>query len=65
MSKVVLGVLFAAIILIALAIQFQVLFVASSSGLVMVVALIYSYTVTKRDNEGASGGFDDRMGNAA
>ena len=39
MSKIVVGVLFAALVLIALAVAFDVMFVAGGSGVVMVVAL--------------------------
>ena len=52
MSKVSIGILFAAIALIALAMLFDVLFVAGGSGVVLVVALVYSYVVARRENEG-------------
>ncbi|MEL7317461.1 MAG: hypothetical protein AAFN04_02345 [Pseudomonadota bacterium] len=51
MSKVTLGILFCAIALIALAMLFDVLFVAGGSGVVLVVALAYSYVVAKRETE--------------
>lgn len=49
MSKITLGVLCAAIVLIVLATYFNVLFIARSSGVVMVVALVYSYVVHQRE----------------
>lgn len=52
MSKVIVGVLFAALVLIALAVTFDVMFVAGGSGVVMVVALAYSYIVHTRELEG-------------
>ena len=51
MSKIVVGVLFAALVLIALAVAFDVMFVAGGSGVVMVVALVYSYIVHTRELE--------------
>lgn len=51
MSKVSIGILFAAIALIAFAMLFDVMFVAGGSGVVLVVALAYSYVVAKRETE--------------
>ncbi|NQX94966.1 MAG: hypothetical protein HRT64_08630 [Erythrobacter sp.] len=55
MSKFTLGILLAAAVLIVLATYFNVLFVAGGSGVVMVVALAYSYVVARREvaKEGA------------
>lgn len=49
MSKVSIGILFAAIALIILAVAFNVTFVAGGSGVVLVVSLAYSYVVAKRE----------------
>ena len=49
MSKITLVALFASIALIVLGMVFNVVFVASSSGAVMVIALIYAYVVSRRE----------------
>lgn len=51
MSKVTLGILCAAVALIVLATLFNVMFVAGGSGIVIVVALAYSYVVARREDE--------------
>lgn len=51
MSKITLVALYAAIALIALAMYFNVLFFAKSSGAVLVIALVYSYVVSRREVE--------------
>ncbi|MEM7700452.1 MAG: hypothetical protein AAF251_00800 [Pseudomonadota bacterium] len=51
MSKVSIGILFAAIALIAFAMLFDVMFVAGGSGVVLVVGLAYSYVVAKRESK--------------
>lgn len=51
MSNITIGILFSAAALIVLATLFNVLFVASGSGVVIMVALAYSYVVSKREEE--------------
>ena len=51
MSKITLAALFGAIALIALAIIFEVSFMAGTSGVLFIAALVYSYHVAKRDVE--------------
>ncbi|MEM7688262.1 MAG: hypothetical protein AAF291_04505 [Pseudomonadota bacterium] len=55
MSKTVLGVLCAAIALILVSTYFNVLFVAQGSGVVLVVALVYSYVVARREEDPSFG----------
>ena len=54
MSKVSVGILFAAVGLITLGTYFNVPFVAGGSGVVLVVGLCYSYVVAKREMERVS-----------
>ena len=49
MSKVSIGILFAAIALIIVATYLEVAFVAGGSGVVLVVALCYSFVVARRE----------------
>ena len=49
MSKVSIGILFTAIALVIVATYFEVAFVAGGSGVVIVVALCYSYVVARRE----------------
>lgn len=49
MSKVSLGILMAATALIVLAVYFEVSFIAGSTGVVLVVALGYSFVVARRE----------------
>ena len=51
MSKTILATLLAAVLLIVIATVFKSTFVAGSTGLVLMVGLIYSYVVAKRDAE--------------
>ena len=51
MSKTILGILASAVALIVAATWFGASFIAGGGGVVLVVALIYSYVVTKRDVE--------------
>ena len=51
MSKVTLGILCVAIGLIIVAAYFNVLFIAGGSSVVLVVALVYSYVVAKREED--------------
>ncbi len=55
MSKTILATLIAAVVLIVIATIFQSTFVAGSSGLVLMVGLIYSYVVAKRDADRGEG----------
>lgn len=57
MSKTILATLLAAVFLIVIATIFQSTFVAGSTGLVLMVGLIYSYVVAKREaDEGGEAG---------
>lgn len=56
MSKLVLGILYAAVALIIVATYFNALFVAGGSGAVFVVALVYSYVVAHREQDASIGG---------
>ena len=49
MSKVTLGILFAAIGLAIVATYFELSVVSGGSGVVLVVGLIYAFVVTKRE----------------
>ena len=49
MSKVTLGILFAAIGLAIVATYFELAVVSGGSGVVLVVGLIYAFVVTKRE----------------
>ncbi len=51
MSMTTLGILFAAIALIIISVAFGANFVAGGGGIVLVVGLIYSFVVTKREIE--------------
>lgn len=60
MSKVTIGILLAAVVLIVVAVFFEVSFVAGGSGVVLVVALGYSYVVAKREVELLSYAINER-----
>ena len=51
MSNIKLVALFLAIALVILAVIFEVPFVSGGGGVIFVVALVYSYTVAKREAE--------------
>lgn len=51
MSKVSLGALLAAVALVVLAVVFDVPFMRGGSGVILLVGLIYAYTVAKREVE--------------
>ena len=51
MSKISLGILVAAVLLIVLGVMFDVAFVQGGSGVVLIVGLGYSYVVAKREVE--------------
>ena len=51
MSKNLVAILFAAVLLIVLATVYNSTFVAGGSGIVLVVTLGYAYVVSKRESE--------------
>lgn len=51
MSKIATVFLFTTIAMIALSVLFEVPFLKGGSGLIFVVALVYCYTLSKRDAE--------------
>ena len=51
MSKMIVGILLAAVALIVVATYFNAAFVAGGSGVVLVVALGYAYIVNQRELE--------------
>ena len=51
MSKVSLGTLLAAVALVVLAVVFDVPFMRGGSGVILLVGLIYAYTVAQREVE--------------
>lgn len=61
MSKVSIGILLAAIALIIVAMFFNASFVAGGSGVVLVVGLVYSYVVAKREVQLLSYAMDDGL----
>ena len=56
MSKTTLGIFLASIALLMVALLVDNTFVAGGSGLVLLVAVIYAYVVTRRDEERAASG---------
>lgn len=54
MSKTTLGIFLASIALLMVALLVDNTFVAGGSGLVLLVAVIYAYVVTRRDEERAA-----------
>ena len=51
MSKMIQGILIAAVLLIVIAVMFDSRFVVSGSGIVLVVGLAYAYVVSQREIE--------------
>lgn len=55
MSKTSVGLLIAAVLLIAAAVLFEVPFMEGGAGLILLVALGYAYVVTERESKAAAG----------